>query len=158
LDATLRQEVAAFSNDLRRVGAAGATAGGAVAGISGDGGMRAGQVSLEFYQKKRRWPFAPENIPWEVWTIRTDLVHFANEHERQHWQEKVGEMLADKVMYIAEVMNLNLISFFMCHILIESTTQSCRCFSRLNKVVYNKSHSILSLNVVIYQMEKALYE
>lgn len=104
LDATLRQEVAAFSNDLRRVGAAGTAAGGAVAGI-GDSGLRAGQVSLEFYQKKRRWPFAPENIPWEVWTIRTDLVHFANEHERQHWQEKVGEMLADKVMYIAEVMN-----------------------------------------------------
>jgi hypothetical protein len=32
-------------------------------------------------------------------------VHFANEHDRQHWQEKVGEMLADKVMYIAEVIN-----------------------------------------------------
>jgi len=106
LDATLRQEVAAFSNDLRRVGAAGTAAGGAVAGI-GDSGLRAGQVSLEFYQKKRRWPFAPENIPWEVWTIRTDLVHFANEHERQHWQEKVGEMLADKVMYIAEVTNFD---------------------------------------------------
>ena len=96
----MRQEVAAFSNDLRRVGAAGPA--------SGDGGIRAGQVSLEFYQKKRRWPFAPENIPWEVWTIRTDLVHFANEHERQHWQEKVGEMLADKVMYIAEVSNLDI--------------------------------------------------
>ncbi len=100
----MRQEVAAFSNDLRRVGAAGTAAGGAVAGI-GENGLRAGQVSLEFYQKKRRWPFAPENIPWEVWTIRTDLVHFANEHERQNWQEKVGEMLADKVMYIAEVTN-----------------------------------------------------
>lgn len=75
-----------------------------MAGI-GENGLRAGQVSLEFYQKKRRWPFAPENIPWEVWTIRTDLVHFANEHERQNWQEKVGEMLADKVMYIAEVTN-----------------------------------------------------
>ena len=48
---------------------------------------------------------APENIPWEVWTIRTDLVHFTHEHDRQRWQEKVGEMLCDKVMYVAEVMN-----------------------------------------------------
>jgi hypothetical protein len=35
-------------------------------------------VSLEFYQKKRRWPFAPENIPWEVWTVRIDLVPIPN--------------------------------------------------------------------------------
>lgn len=105
LDATLRHEVAAFSNDLRRVCAVGPSAGAGAIGGLGDGGIRAGQVSLEFYQKKRRWPFAPENIPWEVWTVRIDLVHFANEHDRQHWQEKVGEMLADKVMYIAEVMN-----------------------------------------------------
>jgi hypothetical protein len=60
LEATLRQEVAAFSNDLRR---------GPASGLTGDGGVRAGQVSLEFYQKKRRWPFAPENIPWEVCSI-----------------------------------------------------------------------------------------
>ena len=98
LDAALRQEVAAFSNDLRRVGQ-----GAGIAGAAGGDGLRGGQVSLEFYQKRRRWPFAPENIPWEVWTIRTDLVHFVNEHDRQRWQEKVGEMLADKVMYIAEV-------------------------------------------------------
>jgi autophagy-related protein 101 len=48
---------------------------------------------------------APENIPWEVWTIRTDIVQFTHEHDRQRWQEKVGEMLCDKVMYVAEVMN-----------------------------------------------------
>ncbi len=45
-----------------------------------------------------------------LYLFRTELVHFANEHERQQWQEKVGEMLADKVMYIAEVrLYLNLI-------------------------------------------------
>jgi len=32
-------------------------------------------------------------------------VHFTNEADRQRWQEKVGEMLCDKVMYVAEVMN-----------------------------------------------------
>lgn len=101
LDRTLKREVAAFSNELK--------SGGAGLGPSSGDGIRSsgsGQVSLEFYQKRRRWPlFAPENIPWEVWTVRTDLVHFTNEHDRQRWQEKVGEMLCDKVMYVAEVMN-----------------------------------------------------
>lgn len=101
LDRTLKQEVAAFSHELK-------SGGGGLGPSSGDGirSSGSGQVSLEFYQKRRRWPlFAPENIPWEVWTIRTDLVHFNNEHDRQRWQEKVGEMLCDKVMYVAEVMN-----------------------------------------------------
>jgi len=107
LDATLKQEIAAFSQELR-------LGGGIVTGPSphagGSDGIRSsgsGQVSLEFYQKRRRWPafMAPENIPWEVWTIRTDLVQFTHEHDRQRWQEKVGEMLCDKVMYVAEVMN-----------------------------------------------------
>lgn len=95
LESTLRQEVAAFSSDLKRYSGGG----------SGSERTGAGQVSLEFYQKRKRWPFATETIPWEVWTIRTDLVHFGNEQERLKWQEKVGEMLSDKVMYIAEVMN-----------------------------------------------------
>jgi len=93
LEATLRQEVQAFSNDLKQT----------------DGGRnvsRSGQVSLEFYQKRRtRWPFSSDNIPWEVWTIRTDVVHFTNEQDRTRWQERVGEILSDKVIYIAEVMN-----------------------------------------------------
>lgn len=64
-----------------------------------------GQVSLEFYQKRRKWPFNVENIPWEVWTVKTDLVTFANEQERQRYQESLGDTLSDKVIYIAEVMN-----------------------------------------------------
>lgn len=106
LDATLKQEIAAFSQELRL---GGGLVGGPSPRAGGGDGIRSsgsGQVSLEFYQKRRRWAFmAPENIPWEVWTIRTDLVHFTNEHDRQRWQEKVGEMLCDKVMYVAEVMN-----------------------------------------------------
>jgi autophagy-related protein 101 len=94
LDRTLRQELAAFSNDLRR------NSGGA------SGSYRAGsagQVSLEFYQKRKRWPFQHEEIPWEVWTVRCDLVHLGNEHERLRWQEKVGEMLSDKVCCISNI-------------------------------------------------------
>ena len=100
LDKTLKQEVAAFSNELRS-SALGPTVGD---GIRSSG---SGQVSLEFYQKRRKWLFQPETIPWEVWTIRTHLVHFNNEHDRQRWQEKVGEMLCEKVMYVAKVMNLH---------------------------------------------------
>lgn len=89
LDRALRQELAAFSNDLRR-------------NSGTDRG--AGHVSLEFYQKKKRW-IGQEDIPWEVWTVRCELVHLVNEQERLRLQEKVGEMLSDKVMYISEVMN-----------------------------------------------------
>ena len=39
------------------------------------------QISLEFYQKKKaRWPFAAECIPWEVWTVKLDIIELANEH------------------------------------------------------------------------------
>ena len=91
LDATLKQEVAAFSNELRST-ACGAGAGGIVGPLLGDGirSSGSGQVSLEFYQKRRKWFGTSETIPWEVWTIRCDLVHFTNEHDRQRWQEKAG--------------------------------------------------------------------
>jgi len=90
LDRTLRQELAAFSNDLRR-------------NSGTDRGT--GQVSLEFYQRKKRWLVQAEDIPWEVWTVRCELVHLGNEHERLRLQEKVGEMLSEKVLFISEEMN-----------------------------------------------------
>ena len=85
LDRTLRQELAAFSNDLRR-------------NSGTDRGT--GQVSLEFYQRKKRWLVQAEDIPWEVWTVRCELVHLGNEQERLRLQEKVGEMLSEKVNYL----------------------------------------------------------
>ena len=74
------------------------------------------QVSLEFYQKRRKWPFQEERVPWEVWTVRTEVPPTASQAATQNpsssdappsssWQERVGEMLADKVMYVAEVIN-----------------------------------------------------
>lgn len=69
-------------------------------------GTSSGQISLEFFQKKRsRWPFQPECIPWEVWTVRCELINLHSEDERQVYRERVGEMLQDKVLYITEVMN-----------------------------------------------------
>ncbi|CAJ0943269.1 unnamed protein product [Ranitomeya imitator] len=71
---------------------------------SGSDGI--GQVSLEFYQKKKsRWPFSDECIPWEVWTIKINIVSLATEQERQICREKVGEKLGEKIINIVEVMN-----------------------------------------------------
>jgi len=65
-----------------------------------------GQISLEFFQKKRaRWPFPAECIPWEVWTVKLDVIQLANEHERQICREKVSEVLGEKILNITESLN-----------------------------------------------------
>uniref|UniRef100_A0A8C5IE11 Autophagy-related protein 101 n=1 Tax=Junco hyemalis TaxID=40217 RepID=A0A8C5IE11_JUNHY len=72
LDRALRKAVGEFKDALRS---------------SGSDGM--GQISLEFYQKKKsRWPFSDECIPWELWTIKVNVVNLANEQERQICREK----------------------------------------------------------------------
>ncbi|XP_005061413.1 PREDICTED: autophagy-related protein 101 isoform X1 [Ficedula albicollis] len=89
LDRALRKAVGEFKDALRG---------------SGSDGM--GQISLEFYQKKKsRWPFSDECIPWELWTIKVNVVNLANEQERQICREKVGEKLCEKIINIVEVMN-----------------------------------------------------
>lgn len=65
-----------------------------------------GQISLEFFQKKKnRWPFQAECIPWEVWTVRLDLIQYENENDRHVCRETVSDLLTEKVLYITEVMN-----------------------------------------------------
>ncbi|KAG5887205.1 hypothetical protein JTB14_016690 [Gonioctena quinquepunctata] len=89
LEQTIRREINCFSEQLR-----------------GNEGAGMGQISLEFFQKKpSRWLFQPECIPWEVWTVRLELITLNNERQRQVCREKVGELLTDKVLYITEVMN-----------------------------------------------------
>lgn len=74
--------------------------------LSGNTAAVSGQISLEFYQRKRaRWPFPAECIPWEVWTIKLDIISLSNEHQRQICREKLGELLAEKTLYIADIMN-----------------------------------------------------
>ncbi|XP_034034910.1 autophagy-related protein 101 [Thalassophryne amazonica] len=89
LDRVIRRAVAEFKDALSN---------------SGSDGM--GQISLEFYQKKKsRWPFSDECIPWEVWNIKVSVVNLANEQERQICREKVGEKLGEKVINVVEVIN-----------------------------------------------------
>ena len=74
--------------------------------LRNSGGDGLGQMSLEFYQKKKsRWPFSDECIPWEVWTVKVHVVALATQQERQICREKVGEKLCEKIINIVEVMN-----------------------------------------------------
>lgn len=89
LDRTIKREISCFSEQLR-----------------GNEGTGTGQISLEFFEKRpNRWLFQAECVPWEVWTVRLELITLNNENERQLCREKVGELLTDKVFYITEVMN-----------------------------------------------------
>lgn len=94
LDRNLRREVAAFKDVLRSTDV--------------NAGLQSGQISLEFYQKKKnRWPFPDESIPWEVWTLKINIISLANEQERQAYREKLGEILNAKIICIVEAMNRN---------------------------------------------------
>lgn len=88
LDRTIKKEISGFSEMLRS-----------------NEGTGMGQISLEFFQKKPRLFFPTECIPWEVWTIRLELITLNNEDERRNYKEQVGEILTDKILYITEVMN-----------------------------------------------------
>ncbi|EDO31926.1 predicted protein [Nematostella vectensis] len=89
LDSSLKRQVLGFKDALR-----------------GNKGSRSGQISLEFYQKRKgRWPFGVECVPWEIWTLKVNIITLSNEHERQICREKVGESLTEKVLCVAEAMN-----------------------------------------------------
>lgn len=78
---------------------------GAVAAYRQDA-TRSGQISLEFFQKKRtRWPFSMECIPWEIWTLKLNVVRLNSEQERQICRERLGDILGEKIWAICECMN-----------------------------------------------------
>lgn len=59
----MNQEIQAFSEGLKQA--------------------ECNKISLEFYtRKKRSWPlnFQSENIPWEIWTIKIELMQLSNEN------------------------------------------------------------------------------
>jgi len=94
LNRDITQDVALFSNALRST--------------EGTGGVQEGQIQLEFYQKKKwRWPFTYENIPWEIWIMKVNIVNLPNESERQKHRCTAGEELAEAVCSVASAMNRN---------------------------------------------------
>lgn len=88
LDNNVKKEVSIFRDQLQ------------------ESNSESGQISLEFYQRKKaRWLFQGECIPWEVWTVKLDVITLNNEHERQICRGKLGEIMTEKVLYIADIMN-----------------------------------------------------
>lgn len=91
LDRSLRQEIAEFSEQMR-----------AAEHVSTP---THGSISLEFYQRKRaRWPFQPECVPWEVWTVCCELGDPDDFNAHNH-HEKVVETLQEKIVYVTELIN-----------------------------------------------------
>ncbi|BES94876.1 Protein of unknown function (DUF1649) [Nesidiocoris tenuis] len=94
LQKRLKNDIAHFSRTLRR-----------------DEGPRSkgkGKISLEFYQKKRAWwPFHVDTIPWEAWDVSLELVQLRTESDKAIFREKLGAILADKIIRIAQVVNRN---------------------------------------------------
>lgn len=88
LDRTLKREIRAFSEQLRSTDSLGT-----------------GQITLEFFEKKKRWVRTPECVPWEIWTIHFELVHMKDPDERMFQRERISDMLAEKILYITDVMN-----------------------------------------------------
>lgn len=97
LNRDLSKDVSGFSNALRNAEA------------DGSGGAREGQIQLEFYQRKKksRWTLFEENIPWEVWMLKVNIVKLPNEAERQKQRCAASEELADAMFTVATSMNRN---------------------------------------------------
>lgn len=63
LNKTLKKEISGFSEALRE-----------------NDGPGSGQISLEFFQKKKNVFWTTECIPWEVWNVRLELIKLTSEH------------------------------------------------------------------------------
>jgi autophagy-related protein 101 len=106
LNAAVHKEVTAFRDALRTMDDGCGGVHGVNGGGGGHGGNSSGQISLEFFQRKKgTWPFSSDSIPWEVWILKLNVVTFANEHERLIGQKQLHDVLTDKIMYIAEAMS-----------------------------------------------------
>jgi len=119
LDAALRREVTVFYDALRTASLSSSPSGRLASSPTGVfstsplsptvatyDSTRSGQISLEFYQKKRtRWPFSHECIPWEIWTVKLNVVRLHSEQERQICRERLGDILGEKIWAICDSMN-----------------------------------------------------
>ncbi|XP_057307251.1 autophagy-related protein 101-like [Hydractinia symbiolongicarpus] len=69
-------------------------------------GYKNGQLSLEFYQKRKSpWPFPTESVPWELWVLKFEVVHMGNENERNILHEKLTDNVNEKIRTICQIVN-----------------------------------------------------
>lgn len=66
---------------------------------------RAGQITLEFFQRKQNRWYSLESIPWEVWTVSLELHTLRNPNDRTDAKLHLADMLSDRILYITELMN-----------------------------------------------------
>uniref|UniRef100_A0A8D9DWT1 Autophagy-related protein 101 n=1 Tax=Cacopsylla melanoneura TaxID=428564 RepID=A0A8D9DWT1_9HEMI len=97
LNQTVRQHVNQFSNILRNTQDSNVNS----------ANPTSGQISLEFFKKKKHWPFNEICIPWELWNVRLELIKLNNEQERRLSCEKIVNVLTQQIIYICDVMNRN---------------------------------------------------
>ena len=65
-----------------------------------------GSISIEFYQKRKNpWPFPTESVPWELWTVRMNILGLNSEADRMTVREKLTESLVEKMRSICEIVN-----------------------------------------------------
>jgi len=69
-------------------------------------GHKSGQLSIEFYQKRKNpWPFPTENVPWEQWLLKFDIISVVNQAERIAAREKLTLNVIDKIRCVCEIVN-----------------------------------------------------
>lgn len=68
-----------------------------------DRSNQSGQVTLEFYSKKKRgWSFVEDSFRWEFWTVRIDTHNHQSHSNRLVHLE---EVLLEKVISIVQIVN-----------------------------------------------------
>jgi len=69
-------------------------------------GHKNGQLSLEFYQKRKSpWPFPTECVPWEMWVFKFDVNPITTEAERNSLREKLTDSVCEKIRTMCEIIN-----------------------------------------------------
>lgn len=68
-------------------------------------GYNTGQISLEFFERRpQKWPLYSDCVPWEIWTVRLDLVSVTL-NNLSDYPRKLGQVIGDKIIHITDIMN-----------------------------------------------------
>lgn len=92
LNRNVKESIIEFSNELR---------------CSDGVTLPSGQISLEFFEKKKRpvFQFYPGIIPWEMWSINIELIKNNNELDHIRFREELNEILSDKLLLVTNILN-----------------------------------------------------
>ncbi|XP_022197516.1 autophagy-related protein 101 [Nilaparvata lugens] len=64
-----------------------------------------GQISLQFYQKRKsRWK-STAAVPWEIWNLDVELIKVNNQFEVERNREEIGQVLSEKLFIVIEALD-----------------------------------------------------